>query len=83
MALPARDMNCWLPLGRDNEQLLSLYVYTLAYTQKVFPWFSVYDIQLYLSVVCFTLTIGVLLATLPVASVGVPSVTVTATHGAI
>ena len=43
--LPARDMDRWLPLGRDNQQLLSLYAYVIAYTHKVFPWFSVYDIQ--------------------------------------
>ena len=58
--LPARDMDRWLPLGRDNTQLLSLYAYALAYTHKVFPWFSVYHIQLYSPAVCFTLAIGVL-----------------------
>ena len=59
-SLPARDMDRWLPLGRDNRQLLSLYAYAIAYTHKVFPWFSVYDIQLYSPVVCFSLAIGVL-----------------------
>lgn len=58
--LPARDMNRWLPLGRDNGQLLSLFSYAIAYTHKVFPWFSVYDIQLYSPAVCFTLALGVL-----------------------
>ena len=58
--LPARDMDRWLPLGRDNQQLLSLYAYAIAYTHKVFPWFSIYDIQLYSPTVCFTLAIGVL-----------------------
>ncbi len=59
-ALPARDMDRWLPLGRDNQQLLSLYPYAIAYTHKIFPWVSVYDIQRYLPAVCFTLAIGVL-----------------------
>ena len=59
-SLPARDMDRWLPLGRDNGQLLSLYAYVIAYTHKIFPWFSVYDIQLYSPAVCFTLAIGVL-----------------------
>jgi asparagine N-glycosylation enzyme membrane subunit Stt3 len=27
--LPARDMHRWLPLGRDNGQLLSLYAYAI------------------------------------------------------
>lgn len=59
-SLPARDMDRWLPLGRDNQQLLSLYPYAIAYTHKVFPWWSLYQIQLYLPVLCFTLAIGVL-----------------------
>ena len=58
--LPARDLDRWLPLGRDNTQLLSLYPYAIAYTHKVFPWWSLYDIQLYSPAVCFTLAIGVL-----------------------
>ena len=59
-ALPARDMDRWLPLGRDNRQLLSLYSYAIAALHKVFPWWSLYQIQLYLPVLCFTLAIGVL-----------------------
>ena len=59
--LPARDMQRWLPLGRDNGQLLSLYAYAIAYTHKVFPWFSLYDIQLYAPTVCFTIGLSVLL----------------------
>ena len=59
--LPARDMQRWLPLGRDNGQLLSLYAYALAYTHKVFPWLSLYDIQRYAPPVCFTLGVSVLL----------------------
>ena len=58
--LPARDMQRWLPLGRDNGQLLSLYAYAIAYTHKVFPWWSLYQIQLYLPVFCFTLGVGVI-----------------------
>ena len=56
--LPARDMDRWLPLGRDNTQLLPLFSYAIAYTHKVFPWWSVYQIQLYLPVLCFTLGLG-------------------------
>ena len=58
--LPTRDMDRWLPLGRDNTQLLPLYAYAIAYTQKVFPWWSLYQIQLYLPVLCWTLGLGVL-----------------------
>jgi len=58
--LPAGDMDRWLPLGGDNTQLLRLYAYAIAYTHKVFPWWSLYDIQLYSPAVCFTLAIGVL-----------------------
>ncbi len=58
--LPARDMDRWLPLGRDNGQLLSFYAYAIAYTHKVFPWWSVYQIQLYLPVLCFMLGLSVL-----------------------
>ena len=56
--LPERDMHRWLPLGRDNTQTLSLYAYAIAYIHKTFPSFSLYDIQLYLPVLCFTLGIG-------------------------
>ena len=59
--LPARDMYRWLPIGRDNGQFLSLYAYFIAYTHKVFPWFSLYHIQLYAPILCFTLGLGVLL----------------------
>ena len=58
--LPARDMHRWLPLGRDNGQLLSLYAYAIAYIHKVVPWLSLYHIQLYLPTLCFTLALGVL-----------------------
>ena len=62
--LPAKDMDRWLPLGRDNRQLLPLYSYAIAYTHKVLDWIfprlTLYRIQLYVPVVCFTLGIGVL-----------------------
>ena len=58
--LPARDMDRWLPLGRDNGQLLSLFSYAIAYTHKIFPWCKVYDIQRYLPVACFCFGIGAL-----------------------
>ena len=32
--LPERDMNRWLPLGRDLTQTLNLYGYVLAYAHK-------------------------------------------------
>ncbi|MCG9134508.1 hypothetical protein J5I95_22825 [Candidatus Poribacteria bacterium] len=59
--LPVRDMHRWLPLGRDNSQLLPLYAYTIAYTHKVFPWIPLYDIQLYAPAFCFILGLGVLI----------------------
>ncbi len=59
--LPARDMHRWLPIGRDNRQFLSLYAYTIAYIHKAFPWFSLYHIQLYAPILCFTFGLGVLL----------------------
>ncbi|MCY3742421.1 MAG: hypothetical protein OXH00_15505 [Candidatus Poribacteria bacterium] len=62
--LPARDMHRWLPLGRDNEQLLNLYSYTLAYTHKTVAWLypsvTLYDVTVYMPVVCFCIGIGAL-----------------------
>ena len=58
--LPARDMDRWLPLGRDNGQLLSLYAYAIAVLHKVFPWWSLYQVQLYLPVLCWTLGLSVI-----------------------
>lgn len=62
--LPEKDMHRWLPYGRDNRQLLSLYSYFIAYTHKLlgglFPNLTLYDIQLYAPVVCFTLGLGTL-----------------------
>ena len=59
--LPERDMHRWLPLGRDNTQLLSLYSYAIAYLHKVFPWCSLYQMQRYLPPLCFAIGLGVLL----------------------
>ncbi len=62
--LPARDMHRWLPLGRDNAQLLPLYSYAIAYTHKALVWFfptlTRYHVQLYITAACFTLGLGVL-----------------------
>ncbi len=63
--LPPRDTHRWLPLGRDNAQLLPLYSYAIAYTHKalvwLFPALTRYHIQLYAPPLCFTLGLGVLL----------------------
>lgn len=62
--LPARDMHRWLPLGRDNGQTLNLYAYVLAYTHKAVVWFfpnvTLYDVTLYMPVLCFCIGLGVL-----------------------
>lgn len=62
--LPDRDMHRWLPEGRDNGQLLSLYAYGIAYIYKltgwIFPKLTPYHIQLYLSTICFIIGLGVL-----------------------
>ena len=62
--LPARDMHRWLPDGRDNTQLLSLYAYGIAYIHKsigwIFPKLTLYHIQLYLPTICFIVGLGVL-----------------------
>ena len=61
--LPPRDMSRWLPNGRDNGQLLSIYSYAIAYIHKAVAWvfpLTHYHIQLYLPVICFTLGIAVL-----------------------
>lgn len=55
--LPARDMHRWLPLGRDNTQLLPLWSYALAYTHKALSMFlpslSHYQWTLYAPTFCF------------------------------
>ena len=62
--LPARDMQRWLPLGRDNRQLLSLYAYVIAYTYKalcvIFPKITLYQVQLYAPPLCFVFGMCVL-----------------------
>ena len=55
--LPARDMDRWIPFGRDNRQLFPLYAYALAYTYKTigpfFPKLTLYHIHLYSPAVFF------------------------------
>ena len=62
--LPARDMHRWVPLGRDNTQLFSLYAYIIAYVHKSVVWIhpnlTLYHIQLYLPAVCFTIGLAVI-----------------------
>jgi len=62
--LPARDMNRWLPLGRDLTQTLNLYGYILAYVHKgiawVFPDVTLYHVTIYTPVVCFCIGLGTL-----------------------
>ena len=61
-SLPKRDMDRWIPLGRDLEQTLQFYAHALAYTHKVItlclPNISLYDVALYMPVVCFCIGIG-------------------------
>ena len=58
--LPERDMHRWLPVGRDNGQLLPLYAYAIGYLHKAFPVFSLYTVQFYAPVFCFTIGLCVL-----------------------
>lgn len=62
--LPERDMHRWVPLGRDNTQMLSLYAYAVAYIHKtitfLFPNVLLYSVMLYLPVFCFAIGLGVL-----------------------
>ncbi len=62
--LPLRDMNRWLPLGRDLGQTLNLYGYVLAYTHKavsaVFRNVTLYQVSIYMPVVCFCIGLGAL-----------------------
>ena len=61
--LPARDMHRWMPLGRDNSLLLSLYPYMLANTYKVVHLFfkdvSLYHVCLYMPTVCFVISLAI------------------------
>ena len=60
--LPKRDMDRWIPLGRDLEQTLQFYAHALAYTHKVItlciPDVSLYDVAFYMPVVCFCIGLG-------------------------
>ena len=62
--LPPRDMHRWLPLGRDLGQTLNLYGYVLAYTHKVisavFRSVTLYQVSIYMPVVCFCIGLGAL-----------------------
>ena len=61
--LPARDMDRWLPIGRDNRQILPLYSYAVAYAHKVITLFSpntsLYQVMLYIPTLFFLIGIGV------------------------
>ena len=60
--LPTRDMDRWVPVGRDLEQTLNLYSYALAYTHKtlsfLFPKLTLYQMTIYVPVVCFCIGIA-------------------------
>ncbi|RKU35718.1 hypothetical protein C6496_15560 [Candidatus Poribacteria bacterium] len=62
--LPARDMHRWLPLGRENGQTLNLYSYALAYAEKavgwLFPSVTLYQVCIYMPVVCFCIGLSAL-----------------------
>ena len=62
--LPERDMNRWLPVGRDLGQTLNLYSYVLAYVHKaiawVFPNITLYQVTFYMPVICFCIGLGIL-----------------------
>lgn len=62
--LPERDMNRWLPLGRDLTQTLNLYGYILAYVHKGVAWgfpdITLYHVTIYTPVVCFCIGLGAL-----------------------
>ena len=63
-SLPKRDMDRWIPLGRDLEQTTPLYAHALAYTHKAItlckPDLSLYDVVLYMPPICFCIGLGVL-----------------------
>ena len=60
--LPERDMNRWLPVGRDLGQTLNLYSYILAYVHKAVAWIlpniTLYHITFYMPVFCFCIGLG-------------------------
>ena len=55
-------MDRWVPVGRDLEQILSLYSYALAYIHKalsfLFPKLTLYQTTLYVPVFCFCIGIA-------------------------
>ena len=59
--LPERDMHRWVPLGRDNKQILSFYAYVVAYAHKIIKIFhkniTTYHVILYTPVFCFAITL--------------------------
>lgn len=61
-SLPKRDMDRWIPLGRDLEQTLPFYAHAVAYTHKIIafcvPNISLYDVALYMPVICFCIGLG-------------------------
>lgn len=61
-SLPKRDMDRWIPLGRDLEQTLPFYAHALAYSHKIvafcIPNVSLYKVALYMPVICFCIGIG-------------------------
>ncbi len=61
--LPERDMNRWLPDGRDLSQTLNLYPYTIGYAHKFitlfFPQISIYQVMRIAPVIFFVIGLGV------------------------
>ena len=61
-SLPKRDMDRWMPIGRDLEQTLPFYAHALAYTHKAItlctPNISLYDVALYMPAICFCIGLG-------------------------
>lgn len=60
-ALPARDDRRWVPVGRDNTELLSVYPYLIGYTARFLPRVSSYTVQVYIGVVAWSLGVCVLM----------------------
>ena len=62
--LPDRDMDRWLPIGRDNRQILPLYAYLVAYAHKAVMLFSpnttLYQVMFYLPTFFFVIGLGAL-----------------------
>lgn len=62
--LPDRDMDRWLPIGRDNRQILPLYAYVVAYAHKAITLFSpntsLYHVMFYIPTFCFVIGLGAL-----------------------